>query len=337
MALASMCSAAAVAYALGGGVLPPTVQPAPRCAAPLMEEEQATLKCDVRKLPDSAIALDISVPKEVADEVHLKVLNNLAKQTKLDGFRQGKVPPQAVIAKLGMQKVKEATVEQIIDVGMTQSGVGQRVQTVGEARLPEELENVAKRYKIGEALDFSVEVDVYPQLQLEESVYKGLEVDVEEPEFNQDAYDAALRKLRKQHCDIIEQEAGVECEEGDQLVVNMNGYLAAPDGSKGEALPAVAGGEGITVPLEPGKFMPGLVEGLLGATKGDSRDIKVTFPPRSSAPQLAGKTAIFEVEVLNVQQRHLPEARRGAARSAAPRTARAESCAVTHHAWLQHL
>jgi hypothetical protein len=42
----------------------------------------------------------------------------------------------------------------------------------------------------------------------------------------------------------------VAAEEGDQLVIDMTGFLAAEDGSKGEPLPAVAGGEGITVPLE---------------------------------------------------------------------------------------
>jgi len=138
-------------------------------------------------------------------------------------------------------------------------------------------------------------------------VYKGLNVEVEEAEFNQEAYDAALTKLRKQHCDIIEQPAGVPCADGDQIIVNMVGFLANEDGGKGEPLPALAGGEGVTVPLEPGKFMPGLVEGLVGACKDETKDIQVTFPPRSSAPQLAGKTAIFEVEVLEVQQRHLPE------------------------------
>ena len=300
MMAAALYAYAAMAWAVvtpHGGV---TQWHASRCLSPLMEDavdEQETLKCDVRALPKSAIALDFTIPKRLANDIHLKTVAKLAKDTKMKGFRDGKVPPQAVVAKLGIQKVKEATVERIIDVGMTQSGVGAKIQTCGEARLPEELEGVAKRYKPGDELSFTLEVDVYPQVDLDESVYKGLAVDVEEVEFNQDAYDAALRKLRKQHADIIDQEAGVKCENGDQLVVNMNGFLSDAEGVKGEPLPAVAGGDGVTVPLEPGKFMPGLVEGLLGASKGETRDISVTFPPRSSAPQLAGKSAIFEVEV----------------------------------------
>eukprot|EP00966_Prymnesium_polylepis_P275157 6357740-Prymnesium_polylepis.2 len=41
--------------------------------------------------------------------------------------------------------------------------------------------------------------------------------------------------------------------------------------------------------------MHGLVEGLIGVKKGEVRSITVMFPERTSAPQLAGKEAIFEV------------------------------------------
>jgi len=305
------CVIAATGYGASSLLMrqpPPVVTAQWRAPPPMMADAPAeNLKCDVRKLKNSAVALDIKVPKHVADEIHLKTLAKLAKNAKVPGFRDGKVPPQAVIAKLGMQKVKEATVEQIVDVGLSHSGVGERIQTVGDARLPEELEGVAERYTVGEALDFTIEVDVMPEAPIEESAYKGLSVEVEKEELNMEAYEASMLKLRKQFADIIDQPDGVGAEEGNQLVVNMNGFLATPEGGKGEELPQVAGGDGITVPLEAGKFMPGLVEGLVGVTNGEKRDITVTFPPRSSAPQLAGKTAIFEVECLAVQRRELPE------------------------------
>ena len=144
-----------------------------------------------------------------------------------------------------------------------------------------------------------------PSVELKEEMYKGLSVEVEREEFNQEAYDASLLKLRKQFADVVDVDDAAAT--GMQLVVNMNGFLATADGDKGEPLPSVAGGDGITVPLDEGKFMPGLVEGLVGVKTGETRDISVTFPPRSSAPQLAGKAAIFEVECLAVQRKELPE------------------------------
>ena len=290
-----------------GALLAPHATSAHRSAGVAMMADKEVLQCDVRKLPKSAIALDITVPKSVSNEIHLKTLAKLAKNAKVPGFRDGKVPPQAVVAKLGLQKVKEATVEQIVDVGMTQSGVGQQVQTVGDARLPEELEGLAKRYTVGEGISFTVEVDVYPECPVEEPMYKGLAVDVERAEFNQEAYDNALLKLRHQNSDLVSVGPGVPAAEGNEVLVDMTGFLANPDGTCGEALPAVAGGEDVNVPLAPGKFMPGLVEGLVGACEGDLKEVKVTFPPRSSVPQLAGKEAIFKVQCKSVQERVLPE------------------------------
>ena len=56
--------------------------------------------------------------------------------------------------------------------------------------------------------------------------------------------------------------------------------------------------------------MPGLVEGLIGIRAGETRDITVTFPQRSSVPQLAGKAAVFEAPTT-----HSPLTHPGAARA----------------------
>lgn len=48
----------------------------------------------------------------------------------------------------------------------------------------------------------------------------------------------------------------------------MNGYEMKPDGSKGSALPSVAQGDSVEVVLEKGKYMEGLVEGIIGAKSG---------------------------------------------------------------------
>ena len=45
----------------------------------------------------------------------------------------------------------------------------------------------------------------------------------------------------------------------------------------------------------------------MGAKEGDERQVTVTFPPRSSVPQLAGKVAIFKVQCKLVQKRVLAE------------------------------
>jgi len=265
------------------------------------------IKVDVRMQPKSSVALDIDIPEAVSKAVHAQVLSELGKTAKVDGFRKGKVPKEALIAKLGMERLKLATFEQLIDVAMAESGPQVPLQTCGDARLVGEVEDLAKKYEPGKPVSFSIEVDVIPQVPLEESMYEALEVSVEKEPFNQDAYDKALLTLREQNCDLEEAEGTYQAEEGNQLLIDMAGFSAKQDGGKGDPLPAVAGGEGVELHLKPGKFMPGLVEGLIGIRAGETRDISVTFPQRSSVPQLAGKAAVFEVSCSKVQRRILPE------------------------------
>ena len=102
-------------------------------------------------------------------------------------------------------------------------------------------------------------------------------------------------------------DASAVLEMGDACVVNMVGYMADDAGNKGEALPNAASGDQVDVVMETGKYMEGLVEGLVGAKIDDVREVKVTFPPFLKDKTLAGKTAIFDVTVLSVDTRILPE------------------------------
>ena len=53
--------------------------------------------------------------------------------------------------------------------------------------------------------------------------------------------------------------------------------------------------------LGSGSFVPGFEEGLVGAKKGESRDVQATFPEAYSDRSLAGKTAVFAVTVTDVR------------------------------------
>jgi FKBP-type peptidyl-prolyl cis-trans isomerase (trigger factor) len=64
----------------------------------------------------------------------------------------------------------------------------------------------------------------------------------------------------------------------------MVGYLANSDGGKGEALPeGVASGDNVEVILGKGRYMEGLVEGLVGGRVGETKVVKVRFPDVSGA------------------------------------------------------
>ena len=59
--------------------------------------------------------------------------------------------------------------------------------------------------------------------------------------------------------------------------------------------------------IEAGSFIPGFTEQLVGAQAGDHRTVTVDFPADFVAPQLSGKRGVYEVEVVQVKEKVLPE------------------------------
>jgi trigger factor len=171
------------------------------------------------------------------------------------------------------------------------------------------MDKLVKRYKIGEAFNYTLEVDVMPEVPVDKSKYEGLNVTVEKEMFDQEAYDNALMTLRKRHMITTDLDEETPAELGHQLMVNMRGFYKDLNGDKGSPLPAIAKGDAIELKMIEGEFIPGMVESLVGIKEGETRDIDIKFPKRSNEQtnQLADQEAIFEVECLVVQSLELPE------------------------------
>lgn len=181
---------------------------APNRAASVSMQIAGQVACEVRKLPKSSVALDITVPADISNKVHQAVLAELGKNSNVPGFRKGKAPPEALLNHVGLHKVKKATVEEIIDLGMKQSAQQVQVRAAGEAKLDSTLDSVADGYSLGAELKFTVLIDVFPEIELKEETYKGLKVQVERVPFNDEAYDMSLFKLRDQNANLYDAEPG---------------------------------------------------------------------------------------------------------------------------------
>ncbi len=61
-----------------------------------------------------------------------------------------------------------------------------------------------------------------------------------------------------------------------------------------------------TLQLGSGRMIPGLEDGILGHKGGESFDINVTFPANYHVKDLAGKPAVFKINLIDVCIRQLP-------------------------------
>lgn len=81
--------------------------------------------------------------------------------------------------------------------------------------------------------------------------------------------------------------------QGDVLIIDFAGYLNGEQFQGGTS-------EDYVLRLGAGQFVPGFEEQLIGVKKGETREIKVTFPTDYQAPNLAGKETTFKVTVKDI-------------------------------------
>lgn len=124
--------------------------------------------------------------------------------------------------------------------------------------------------------------------------YKGVQVNVPPAAVTDEEVDTAINQTLAQN--PVEQEVDRPAQNGD--IVNID-YTGKQDGV------AFDGGtaRGVDLTLGSGKMIPGFEEGLIGAKKGDKKELNLTFPADYKSKELAGKPVQFTVTVNSVKEK----------------------------------
>lgn len=214
--------------------------------------------------------------KEVQSRVQ-----KLAKNAKLPGFRPGKAPA-AMIA----QKFRASALGEALDY-VIQKAVSDVIKE-NKLRVAMEPDVKLDKFEDGKDISFSMEVETLPEIKLSDFSKIKLEKlmsEVPEEEINKSLEYVA--QSRRETEPVKEDRAS---KKGDIVVIDFTGSV---DGVE------FKGGKGTDYPLELGSnsFIPGFEDQLLKHKKGDKVDVKVTFPENYHAKDLAGKDAVFAVEI----------------------------------------
>ena len=248
------------------------------------------VKINVTELPESRVRVDAEVPAAEVEKSLAQAARRLARDTRVPGFRKGKVPPQVFIRRVGREYVLDEAVRGAIG-GWYADAIGAAgVVTIGEPKL-----DLGDLPPEGEPLAFSVEIGVRPVARL--GAYSGLEVARRAADVDEERVAHELEHLREHlaKLETVERAAA----EGDFAVVDYKGSI---DGEPFE------GGEGHDqlIELGGGRLIPGFEEQIVGASAGDERTIDVAFPDDYGAEHLAGRPAQFAISVKEVRARVLP-------------------------------
>ena len=229
-----------------------------------------------------------------AEEIDAKVqvkLDELSRTIKLPGFRPGKVPAKVVAQRYRGSAVQEV-LEEVVGNGVRQatSERGLRPALRPDLDVPS--------YVDGQDLEFTFSLEVMPDI--EPGDFSAIEVERLVAEVDEKAIATMLDSLAHfaKSSEPVSDDRGAA--EGDILLIDFTGTV------DGVAKPGMAS-EGHELPLGEKTFLPDFENGLVGAKAGEHRRLEVRFPDDYQAADLAGKLAIFEVDVKELR-RSLPAA-----------------------------
>jgi trigger factor len=239
----------------------------------------------------------IEVDAQTVDSMFESVTKEFQKQAALPGFRAGKAPV-AMILKKYEQDIADEVKRKLISENYRKAADDQKLDVLGYPEIKE------VQFARGQALHFEATVETAPDFELPE--YKGLPAKREAQKVTDKDVEKALNVLREQRVDYKTVERPLA--NGDMAVVN---YTGTCDGKPITEIAPTAKGlteqKGFWIPTDQASFIPGFVEQLLGAKAGDKRSVNVDFPADFVTKELQGKKGVYDVEMVEVKERVLPE------------------------------
>lgn len=222
---------------------------------------------------------------EIEEKVDFR-LEDLRKTVNIPGFRPGKAPTTLLKQRFGKNVMGEV-LEQAVSESSRQAIEDNTLRPAMQPSIE------ITKFEEGEDLEYKMAVEVMPEIQpmdfakieLERLVAKADEKEVDE----------AVERLAQQYRQAEPIKRARKARKGDVLVIDFKGMI------DGEAFEG-GSGEGHQLELGSEQFIPGFEDQLVGAKAGESLSIPVSFPEDYGAQTLAGKDAVFEVDVKEIRE-----------------------------------
>jgi len=246
------------------------------------------VKVAVKKVNDANILVEGTIENSVIESNVDRLAKEAGKQMKVDGFRQGKVPPH-VVKKLHGDKLRQDAeqdaLKSLMDQGITEAGVA-ATDIIGEPMF--------KKYdKKDDGIDVELEISLRPDVKLEG--YEKVVPAFEKPKAEDKEVEEKLSEIAKQQAPFAKIKRKRMVKDGDTVIIDFEGSVdgVAFDGGKAEKF---------SLKIGSGQFIPGFEEQIIGMKYEEEKTVAVTFPEGYQSEDLAGKDAEFKVVLHEIQE-----------------------------------
>lgn len=249
------------------------------------------MSLSVEKLEGSMAKLTIEVPAEEFTKAITNAYNKQKSKFSVPGFRKGKVPQTYIEKMYGAAVFYEDAANELINEYYPKEIENCELEITSNPEI--DVEQIEK----GKSFIFTAKVATKPEIKVGE--YKGVEIEKVPSEVTEDEVMAEILKTQKENSRSIPVEDR-PAKMDDEVTINFEGFMdgEAFEGGKGEDYKLTLGSH---------SFIDTFEDQIVGKSIGDKFDVNVTFPEDYHVDDLAGKPAVFKVELLSINEIELPE------------------------------
>lgn len=249
------------------------------------------MSLQVEKLEKNMAKLTIEASAEEFENAIQKAYLKNRNKINVQGFRKGKAP-RAIIEKMyGAGIFYEDAANEIIPEAYEKAANESGLDIVSRPDI--DVVQVEK----GKPFIFTAEVALKPEVTL--GAYKGIEVEKKEAAVTEEEVMERINKEREQNSRMLTVDDRA-IQQDDIAVIDFEGFV---DGT------AFEGGKGENYSLTIGShsFIDNFEDQLIGKQIGEELEVNVTFPEDYHVKELAGKLALFKVQIKEIKVKELPE------------------------------
>jgi trigger factor len=248
------------------------------------------VKITVEHLPQSTVRLDIAADPEEFDAALERAFLRISQQVQVPGFRPGRAPRALVERRVGRELIVAEAQRELMDRLYREALQQHRLTPVAEPEV--------EIYQ-DEPLAFRVEVQVYPQVDLDG--YRDIRVEPREVEVTEEEIDQVIEGLRRSRAVWKTPDEPRQPRDGDQVIVDIEAY---------------EGEQPFQEPLRQATFVLGesnlfaeIDQAIRSLRPGESAEFDISFAEEDErvSPELRGKTLHYRVTVHEVKEAELPE------------------------------
>lgn len=248
------------------------------------------MKTDIEELEKNTVLLKVEVPiVEVTGSIK-KAYKEVSEKVRIPGFRKGKAPKGIIDQMVGKEVVLNEALQELIPFYYPKAVESSGVEPVS---MPE-IDIV--QIEEDKPLIFTAKIQVKPKVVLGD--YHKIEIEEFSVVPTKEEVEREINNIREKfsHLKVLKRR---NLKKGDFALIDFQGFIEGKPFEGGSA-------SDYMLEIGSGTFIPGFEEQLVGAKRGEERDVKVTFPHDYSNQHLADKEAVFRVAVKEIKEKELP-------------------------------